>query len=426
MKRFLALLAFAWLMAAPAYGLEPERREVIVINGRVWDGFSYKEMLLPSTLSTLHLLSGKDSAVSFVRTEEYYWPLSRQVYVDFEKQRSELDGVLRVERDGELVGEIRQSSYSIVYPQGAVNGDGTLLWGEEAASAYAAYQQGEKDFSRRYVEAQAKQTAYERRLIESGAARARGGPVEIISPPEPLPQPSLRLVTKPAAGYRMELEAGAYDISLHVDGKPVAGSARQLDVIEAKGRDATVADVVPEERWTRPLTANSEAARIFARPGSVFYVTLQDADRFDEAEYLPVVTPQAEPVAGRSTWVRRKPSTLDSLDISWRGQGDTLPVGLERLKVEQTEGSGFGYRVRGAKLGEKEDLTAFMIAVPGEGEVYRGAIRNDAATGNPFRREIIVVQPRIAGLSLGLALLPVAGWLVPALFCRLRTAREID
>ncbi|SDN03844.1 hypothetical protein [Ensifer sp. YR511] len=416
MKNLLALL-FSCVAVGQALALEPDRRETTVINGRVWDGFSYKETLLPSTLDTLYLMSEKDSAISFVRTEEYYWPLSRQVYVDFEKRREELNGVLRIDQDGITVAEIAPSDYAIVYPDGVVNGNGSLLWEAEASGAYATYQAEEKDFARRYVEAQAQQTAYERKLVEAGAKRLGRAPSVVGPTPPQLPQPSLRLVTKPVSGYRLALAPGRYDLALYLDGRLVAGTRRRLEVIDVGKRQAVVADIVPEERWTRPLAANSEASRVYARPGSVFYVMLQDADRFDEAEYLSVVAPQQEPVRGRITWVRRKPVENSKLSVSWDGPPGTVEMDLSNLKVEQTEGSGFGYRVRAAKPGEKEDLTAFTVAVPPENERRRGEIRTEAG-GGFLRRDIIIVQKRQAGLAFGLAILPASCWLAAALLRR--------
>jgi hypothetical protein len=412
------VLAIALLLiAAPAMAIEPERREAVVINGRVWEGFAYREMLLPSSSDTLTLMSGRDSALSFARTQEYYWPLARQVYVDFERQRDELDGTLRIARDGKTVAEFERSRFAILYPEGAINGDGRLIWGEEADAAYRSYQEQERDFAQRFVEAQRAHTAYERALLASGAARKRGEAVEEIAAPPPLPEPSLRLVTRPITGYRIDLPAGTYTMALYADGSRVAGTERRLRVIEAEGRRSIVADIVPEERWTRPLASNSPAARIFARPGSVFYVTLAEADRFDEADYVPVVTPQAQAVAGRSAWVRRRPADTSAIALSWQGGKDEA-LALQRLKVDQTQGSGYGYRVRGAKEGEKEDLKAFMVSVPHDPGMQRG--RLDLGDGSPAApmRDIVVVQARNTPLALGLALVPMLAWLAVRLMRR--------
>lgn len=416
--RWLLILILCMIGPEAAFALDPERREVVVVSGRVWDGFAYREIYLPSTAPELTLLDGRESAITFVRTQEYYWPLSRQVYVDLERQREEVDGVLRVSRDGKAVAEITPSSYAIIYPKGAVNGDGSLVWGADAEKAFADYQAGERESARRFVEAQRANSDYERKLLAAAAARKRGEIVEAVAAPEPVPQPSLRLVTKPVQGYRLLLPAGDYLMELDVAGMPVPATRRQLRVVATEGSRTLVADVVPEERWTRPIASNSSGARVFAKAGSTFYMTLAEADRYDEAAYLPVISPQTDAVGGRLMWVRRKPSELERISTVWNGADDSA-LSRNGFKVEQTSGTGFGYRVRPAAAGEKSDLDAFAVTVPTDPSVTRGSLLADAT--EPFLREVVVVHARNANLSLALAGLPIVAWLV--IFIRRRTSR---
>lgn len=425
MKRIALLLVFWASALSQAWALEPSRREAIVLNGRVWEGSVYKENLLPSNMTEFRLIGGKDSALSFVRTQEYYWPLSRQVYVDFEKERQELDGVLKVEQSGKIVSEIKRSTYSILYPEGAINGNGSLLWGDDATAGYQEYTEGEKDFAKRFVEAQQANTQYEQALLKAGAARKPGENVGPITPPPPLPEPNLRLVTKPVPGFRVDLPAGDYQISLVSDGKPVFATSRTLRVIDIEGRKTIAADIVPEERWTQPLASNSAAARLFVRPGTTFYVTLFDADRYDEAEYLPVITPQSKPVPGRNMWVRRKPSENTTIEISWSDNAGPLTSKLLRLKVEQTEGSGYGYKVRAAAENEKEDLKAFLIAVPEDETITGGRVQNSESQELAFSREVVIVHPRNAYAGFGLAVVPIFLWGILAIFGRRTVKRPL-
>jgi hypothetical protein len=188
-------------------------------------------------------------------------------------------------------------------------------------------------------------------------------------------------------------------MSLEEAGRSLPGTERRLRVLDLSGSAALVADIVPAERWTQPLASNTLDARIFARPGTVLYLTLTEADHFDEADYLPVVSPQAEPVVGRSIWVRRAPSDVDRLQAFWNGIGPK-PLSREALKVEQTSGSSFGYRVRAARDGETPELNAFTVNVPSDSAVTRGSVILDAQAGASFKREIVVVHPRYSLLGL--------------------------
>ncbi len=88
-----------------------------------------------------------------------------------------------------------------VYPEGAAKGNATVLWGEDAETAYAKYVESERAFRKALVEAQRAQTEYERKLVEAGKARMEGEGIPEILPPPPMPKPELRLVTKPPGAF---------------------------------------------------------------------------------------------------------------------------------------------------------------------------------------------------------------------------------
>ena len=109
MVRRLAIAILALIQSAAAFALEPERREVTVIHAHVWEGDTYKEIFVPSSRPDMVLMAGADNAVSFVETLEYYWPLSRQVYVDFEARREEFSGLVTITSANEVVAEIEKA-----------------------------------------------------------------------------------------------------------------------------------------------------------------------------------------------------------------------------------------------------------------------------------------------------------------------------
>jgi hypothetical protein len=392
----------------PGLAIEPERREVIVTHNRVWDGYAYKENFVPSDHAEMLLLSDKDNAVAFVRTQEYYWPLARQKYVAFDSQREEILGTLRIFQDGKIVSEIEPAPYVVIYPEGAVMGDGRLEWGKEAIEEFARYQQEERDFMRAFTAAQRAQTAYNQALLEAGAARIAGEGVKEVEAPPPPPEPSLKLVTEPQVAYRVALPAGSYEMAIFVADDEVADSRKVVRVIEADAREVAIAEVVPEERWTRPIPSNTSKAKIYTTPGAVFYSTLSHASRFDEAEYSELTRPQAASVEGRDIWIKRRLVEAAEMQIAWNGDIAPDTLTLSPIKVEQTQGAEFGYVVRAAAADEKPDLQAFTIAIPESESVTRGNATIGGPDGVALAREIVVVQPRNAVLSWGLALLPAA------------------
>ncbi|WP_136443735.1 hypothetical protein [Pacificoceanicola onchidii] len=408
MKRMLARLVLigATLAASPGHALEPERREVIVTHNRVWDGDKYHENFVPSDQGEMLLLAGQDNAVSFVRTQEYYWPLSRQKYVAFERQRVEIDGVLRVTRDGALVVEVALAPFVIVYPEGAVNGNAHLVWGEAALEEFEQYRQAERDFVIAFTASQREQTRYNQALLKAGAARVAGGDIQKVEAPPPPPEPSLKLVTEPRRAYRIALQPGRYEAVVLQGGEEIPGTERTLRILADGGRNGVVAGIVPEERWTRPLPANSATDRIYTVPGTVFYATLAEASRFDEADYVALTRPQAEGVAGRDMWVKRRQVESAEMALEWTGQSAVVESTMDALKVEQTQGSEFGYVVRTASESETPDLRAFEVRVPENTEVTRATVVLTAEGAGAIRRHVVVVHPRNGVQSWGLALAP--------------------
>jgi hypothetical protein len=414
MRRALAALAVTLFGIQPALALEPERREVVVTHNRVWDGHSYKENFVPSGIGEIHLLSGVDNALNFVRTQEYYWPLARQTYVAFERQRDEVEGVMVIRAPDGTTTEVERIPYSIHYPNGAVSGDGELLWGEEAVAAHADYRRQEQEFVRELAEIRRAHTEYERALRDAAIARMSGEGVIEVPPPPARPEPMLRLVTSPQPGFRVNLPAGRYEAALVVDGADVPGTRKTLNVIDDTGSGVVVLDIVPEERWTRPIQSNRAEDRVYVRPGARFFVTAHNADRYAEHDYARLVRPQATAPRGRQVWVRRNPAEARQMQLAWRGEDAPLSVPLADLKVVQTQGGSFGYQVRDAEAGEIPDLAAFTVVAPSPAHRSGGRMELETPIG-ATAREVVVVQPRNSGLAWSLAFLPAAlgvlvGW----------------
>ena len=410
MRRLLLPAVAVLLAVSPASALEPEMREVVVTHNRVWDGYAYKENFVPSAVDDLFLMPDVDNAVNFVRTQEYYWPLSRQTYVAFERQYDDVPGTLVIRDAQGAVTEIERQPYAILYPEGAVRGTAELLWGEDAERGYAAFREEEREFVRELTSIQRATTAYEAALREAASARLRGEGVQEVPPPPERPPPFLKLVTEPQPAFRVDLPAGRYEAMLVADGEEVAGTRKTLQVIDVDGSDVAVLDIVPEERWTRPIQSNRADDRVYVRPGSRFFVTAHDANRYPESEYVRLVSPQGATPGDREIWVRRKPSAAAALQLDWNG---AAPVEVPRtdLKVDQTQGSNFGYVVREAAADEISDLSGFPVDTP-DGGATDGRLSVGGADGS-IAREIVVVQPRRAEIAWSLALVPaVAGLLI--------------
>lgn len=405
MKRVLLYLSVILAFSVPtiSFALEPLQREVIVTHNRVWDGFKYVENFTPSDANELVLTAGGDHAVSFVRTQEYYWPLARQKFVSFETQRDELRGILRIYKGNILLEEVANAEFSIEYPDGVINGNARVIWGAAASETHAQYLQSEQEFAREFATARRLNTQYEIALRDAAEASNNGEEVPEIQAPPPLPEPSLRLVTAPVRGYRINLPEGEYELVVYIDEHEQPETRRHLRVTAAEQNELQlVAEIVPEERWTRPLDTNTLSDTIYVRPGATFFATLHEANRYNEPDYLAMTRPQAVGTDGRTIWIKRRPSEQSGIQVAWDGAGATT-IKRTELKVEQTRGSQFGYVVREARDREIPDLSAFVVNVPengiGDGSIF--------LEGADFDRRIKVILPSNSLIVWGFALFPL-------------------
>jgi len=383
-------------------------QEKIVLRNRIFDGQSYRESLVPSTMEVFSILADTENVVTYRQTLEYYWPLSRQYYAASDKLDEPLPGMLRISRDGATIAEVAVQPYVIDYPQGASGEGARLLWGSVAEAVLAEYRSQMREYNAKVASAQRDRKRYERELKESAVARLKRAQVTAVAPPAAAPEPVTRFVTDVATGYPVKLPVGAYTLDVVEDGHIAEGSTRRLDVTTATTKSAVTIDIIPEERWTRVLASTSPDDALHASPGARFYIVLNRSDRFDEREYRSLVQPQAEGRAGVDVWVRRGPAAGTRLEVQsnagWAG------VEMRDYKVRQTQGAQLGYVIEPAAPGETGDISAYAVDVPaGAGTPF--ALRVvDRTTGEVVpgtERRILRVEPISHALAWGLAAMPL-------------------
>lgn len=393
--------------ASPALAIEPESREAVVLRNEVFDGFGYKDTLVPSTLDSIAVHAGADNAVRPVQTLEYYWPLSRQLYAAFDKLAADVPGTLRITGPQGSV-EVAPSPYVIVYPQGTTGPGARLAWGEDAARETEAYRAAMRAYNEDMERAQADRLRYLRELKEGAQARMRGEAPKEILPPAAEPEPVRLFVGEPRSGYRVNLPEGDYDSVVLRDGRVVEGTARKLRSVAPLASSAITWDVIPEERWTRVLPSFSERDTIFASPGRTFFVVLNRSDRFDGSAYRSLTDPQAEAGDGAPVWVRRGPADTVRLEAR-AGDGPWTAVPLGEFKVRQTQGAQLGYVIAPLGEGESPDITAYPVETPaGAGGLTLRLV--DARDGTPIpggERRVVAASPPVPWVLWGGAAVPV-------------------
>lgn len=411
MKYVVLLLSLLFVAARPGGAVEPATQEAIVLRNKVFDGFEYKDNFVPSNTDEFLLLANHDNAVAIVQTLEYYWPLSRQIYMAPDKLNISLDGELRVFQSDKLVAKLTREQFVVVYPEGLRGGSPSMIWGGVASLKAAEFKQLQRDYAAAVARAQSDKSRYDDELFASAANRARGLPAEAVKAPLPMPPEPKLLVTELSDGYRINLPPGQYELALFDGDREWIGSRRTLTVLPVAPTSRLTLDIVPEERWTRLLPLNTLEDAAFAKPGSTLYVVAQWSDAFDDDTYARLTAPQLNGIKGQLTWIRRKPA--DGLILEYSADGSKWnSVSPGQYAIRQTGGASLGYRIEQAKAGETPDLSAFVIQLPQETSFKSFQLRmREMTTGellSESQRTVHLVRPVSVFLLWGLAMLPVA------------------
>jgi hypothetical protein len=381
MRWIFALLLCLFANVLSVGAVEPSTQEAIVLRNKVFDGFEYKDNFVPSGTGHFLLLGDKDNAVAFIQTLEYYWPLSRQVYMAPDRLNISLVGEMRVFRAGRVIQSIKQEQFVVEYPEGVRGGNPALHWGDEARQKATEFAALGRTFASDVARAQADKVRYDAELLASAANRAKGLSANPVRSPLAMPPEPKLLITELSDGYRVNLPPGEYELALFDGDREWVGSRRLLTVLPMTTASLLTLDIVPEERWTRLLPSNTSEDLVFAKPGSTVYVVAQWSDTFDDDVYVRLTSPQLQGVEGKPAWIRRKPAEDVALEYSLDGH-NWSSVASGKYAVRQTGGASLGYLIEPVKSGETPDLSAFALVLPKAAETPSIQIRvRDSSSG---------------------------------------------
>ncbi len=174
-------------------------------------------------------------------------------------------------------------------------------------------------------------------------------------------------------GSVVNLPTGRYDVRMRADdGSIVPGSRRKLVVFEARRRGLGY-QIVPQEKWTRPVCTDEPEDVIYAREGTAFYLQPMEEREYNELDYARLVDPQSQARRkDRWTWVHVRPfEEAGNLILDFGGQ--TVEMLAKPYRVEQLPGPVLGYRVVDYAATEKRppDLVAYQLFVDANHASYR-------------------------------------------------------
>ena len=438
----LALLLAAVLAAAQA----PVREEQTVFSILAFNGREYAATFSGRFSDTLSLVAGVDNFLTVRNCFVYFWPITGEWKSDTSVLDVPVSGSLEVRARGKkeprVLAPVRYTYYN-------TRGEYELNWrvatGDEADRVWSDYQAMLGAYYTRLEEYYRIQAEYETRLAEldrritslRNEGRDASGPIQALQTLRPPREPEFpgAYVTPPQPvqeAFVVNLPAGEYEIRLlDAGGSVVEGTERRL-IVFRKGRSGGIGlEVIPGDKWTRPVESATPHAVLYVDGVADLYIQPFFEDEYNDLYYEQMLRNDARGNPNVMKWVRIQQIPAAQIEIAKPGE-DTYRILEKPFFVDQVEGASLGYRIvpfdpTGAHEGLEASLRAFHVPISGGVTRMRLQVRDGQGNILPGgERQIRIVRPAPAEpVSLALAMLPLV-LMTCVLICRGRQLRAAE
>jgi hypothetical protein len=428
-RRILVLPLLLALAAATALADVPVREEQFIYSILAFNGKDYSGTFIQKNSDTLYLVADVDNFLTARNTFIYYWPLTEDWKTDSSVLNVPFQGTLELrggrEREPRIVASTRYTYYN-------VRGEYELNWkvakGEEADQAWKKYSDLMDAYYasvQKYYQARALYEAMLNELTiritkmrEQGqdVSRLVEGLQKMSSPKEPEYPKDYVVPPRPVEeAYILNLPVGEYSIRFFgADGSIMEGSERKVVVFQKRRSEGTGLEVIPGDKWTRPVESTTPSSALYVDGSSELFVRPFLEQEYNDLYYERMQRNDAKGNPSVMKWVRTQ--QVPQARIEARVGGGQVEVVEEKpYYVEQVKGASLGYKIvpfdpEGAHKDKEPSLRAFQI--PLGKDTTRVSLKVMDKNGMPLaggERQIRVLRPPKAGfVALILALLPLA------------------
>jgi hypothetical protein len=423
----LALLFLLILRAGLLWSDVPVREEQLIYTILAFNGKDYANTFARQDADTIYLMADADNFLTVRKTFVYYWPLSGDWNTESSTLDIALDGSLELSFPDGRVQTIRPTPYTYYNVRGAYEVNWKVDRGQEAFKAWERYQHTLNAYYASAEEYNAQLAIYEATLDELVATitamRDQGKDVSKLvnslaelSPPKKPPLPTDYIVPPVPVqlAFILNLPVGEYSIRfLHVDGRVIEGSERTVVVFEKRRAQGIGIEVIPADKWTRPVESRTPASVLYVDGSTDLYLRPFFEQEYNDLFYQKMSKNDAKGNPQLMRWVRIQQVPKARLLIARSGQ-PAQTVSEAPYYVEQTEGASLGYRIvpydpQGAHKDTEPSLLAFHVPVGSQQRVIRMLVQDQYGTTlHGSERQIRMVRPSGSGTTaLALALLPI-------------------
>ena len=444
-RRHAALLAFllgGWLGCGSLAAQAPERVEQFVYSIAAFNGLDYAGTFARREADTIYLLAEVDSFLTARNGLVYFWPITGEWKLDLSALDVAFEGTLELSTRGQPPRSLGMTPYTYYN----VRGEYELNWKVATEAEAEAVVQHSRDLISAYYEAVAdyrqERMEYEQGLQEMVgiivAKREAGedvtelvAEVEKMAPP-PEPQRPTHYVVPPVPvqqAFIINLPVGEYRIRmLTADGAVMEGSERRIVTFARRRAEAVGLDVIPADKWTRPVESTSPSSVLYVDGSTDLYLRPFYQREYNDLFYEKMRRNDARGNPGLMKWVRIQQVPGAAVEVASGVSAAAQPRTVQEAPffVEQLPGAALGYRIVPFDSVEHADrqpsLRAFHLPLSRERPVLR--VRVLDRDGQPLpssQRQVRIVAPSVqARWALLLAAVPL---LVLVLVAVLRSRR---
>ena len=431
-----ALLAvIATLLATAAQADSHDRDEHLIHSPIVFNGSGYSRTFSAESSGTIYVLADTDNFVTLRKTFVYYRPADDALNTDTTHLDAVVDGSLEIAGRTGHAQSLQMEDYTYYN----LSGDGAARWrtatGPDAHHVYADYQEKLRAYregldayrldraTHEYMVAELERRIEEQKQSGGDMARLQEVLGGLAAPTGPaFPEEYAAAPVRVDRAFVVNLPAGTYRTRLvRGDGKVLEGSEKTIVAFGRFGEPTVGYEVIPGDRWNRPVESNSPDSVIYADGSSDLYLIAYHQHEFIDLHYEKLLRNDASGSPGmrRRVFVQEIPN----LRIAVLDPGGRIAT-IDKLPwfVEQERTTSHGYRILpfdpdGAHPDRAPSLTAFHIDLDRYGPRIRLALVDSQGTiidGSTRRIRRLFRSASVNALVL-LALLPLAAGLGVAL-----------
>lgn len=350
----LMLSLFALFFWSPmTSGQSPEKRREFVYGVNAFTGIEYEGVAYPRSVDTIYLMADVMNIVSPRESMVYFWPITNELRVDWDRLNETVQGTLEILSGGDLVASIDQTKYVIQYPDGLGTGLPFVYTHDKAEHQY-------QEFERLRIEFRDRVFAYyeaTRNYRQALADQARQGNLEGESPPPPQePAPFLFYSTTVNHGFPVVLSPGRYQIRVRdAAGEIVPESVRKL-IAFSHAREGVAYSIIPHDKYTFPEESKDPSHIIYAREGTIFYLQPSKELEYNDLYLTRLSAPQStEGNVDRWMWLPLREIKRGTLEIIENGQV-VEQIQRRNYVVRQITGNSLGYEIHDQETTDIERL----------------------------------------------------------------------